>query len=105
MSLKKIFLKAMSGYHGWQAKNLITIEKYIPYAMTFGLHDQFMEQIKIVAPDYHPTWYSGRGSFYSSYSGMYSSMSSSVTTTAPSSSSGFSGGGSGGGGGGEGGSW
>ena len=102
----KIFLKSMSRHHGWQAKNLITVEKYIPYAIALGLHDEFMDQLKIINPNYNPSWYSGGGSFYHGYSGMYSSMSSSVTTSASSSSSGFSGGSSGGGGGGGGGgSW
>lgn len=103
----KIFLKSMSRHHGWQAKNLITVEKYIPYAMALGLHDEFMKELKIIYPDYNPSWYSGSSrNFYNSYSGIYSSMNTNVTTSAPSSSSGFSGGSSGGGGGGGGGgSW
>jgi uncharacterized membrane protein len=103
----KIFLKNMSRHHKWQAKNLITVEKYIPYAMAFGMHDDFMKQLKVVYPNYNPSWYSGSShNFYNSYSGIYSSMNSNVTTSAPSSSSGFSSGSSGGGGGGGGGgSW
>jgi hypothetical protein len=105
----KIFLKNMSRHHKWQAKNLITVEKYIPYAMAFGLHDEFMKELKVIYPNYNPTWYSGSSSsnnFYGGFSGIHSSMSSSVTTSAPSSSSGFSSGSSGGGGGGGGGgSW
>lgn len=103
----KIFLKAMSRHHRFQSANLITVEKYIPYAIALGLQNEFMEQLKIVNPNYHPSWYSGssRG-FYYSYPGMYSSIGSNITTSAPSSSSGFSGGSSGGGGGGGGGgSW
>lgn len=101
----KIFLKAMSRHHKFQSKSLITVEKYIPYAIALGLQDEFMEQLKIIDPKYKPTWYSGHHSFMYSYSGMYSSMSN-FTTSAPSSSSGFSGGSSGGGGGGGGGgSW
>lgn len=102
----KIFLKSMSRHHKWQSKNLITVEKYISYAIALGLQDEFMEQLKIINPDYKPTWYSGAHSFYHVYPGMYTNFGSGVTTSAPSSSSGFSGGGSGGGGGGGGGgSW
>ena len=102
----KIFLKAMSRHHSWQTKNLITVEKYIPYAIALGLQDEFMEQLKVIYPDYHPSWYSGSHAFMYSYSGLNSSFSSNITSSAPSSSSGFSGGSSGGGGGGGGGgSW
>jgi uncharacterized membrane protein len=102
----KIFLKAMSRHYKFQTKNLITVEKYIPYAIALGLQEEFMEQLKIINPNYKPGWYSGNHGFYYGYSGMYSSMGSNITTSAPSSSSGFSGGSSGGGGGGGGGgSW
>lgn len=101
----KLFLKNMSRHYEWQTKNLITVEKYIPYAIAFGYIDQFMEQLKVVYPDYQPTWYVG-SSFYHGWTGFYSGFSSNLTTSAPSSSSGFSGGSSGGGGGGGGGgSW
>lgn len=102
----KIFLKNMSREHAWYAKNLITVEKYIPYAIALGFIKEFMDQLKVVYPDYQPTWYSGNTSFYLASSSMFSSFNSSITTSAPSSSSGFSGGSSGGGGGGGGGgSW
>ena len=103
----KIFLKNMSREHTWYAKNLITVEKYIPYAIALGYVKEFMEQLKVIYPDYKPTWYSGNTAFYLASSNMLTSMGSSFTTSAPSSSSGFSGGGSsgGGGGGGGGGSW
>jgi uncharacterized membrane protein len=103
----KIFLKAMSRHHKFQSANLITVEKYIPYAIALGLQDEFMEQLKIIDPNYKPTWYSGSThGFYHTYPGIYSSMGNNMTTSAPSSSSGFSGGSSGwGGGGGGGGSW
>lgn len=102
----KIFLKAMSRHYKFQTKSLITVEKYIPYAIALGLQNEFMEQLKVIDPNYKPGWYSGNHGFYYGYSGMYSSMGSNMTTSAPSSSSGFSGGSSGGGGGGGGGgSW
>lgn len=101
----KIFLKDMTRHHKFQTKSLITAEKYIPYAIALGLQDEFMEQLKIINPEYKPSWYSGSRGFYYFYPGIYSSFGSNLTTTAPSSFSGFSGGGFSGGGGGGGGSW
>lgn len=106
----KIFLKNMKREYKWQADNLITVEKYIPYAIAVGLIDQFMDQLKILYPNYHPSWYSGNAAFYTIYPALHSSMRSNFPTESPQSlrsgSSGFSGGSSGGGGGGGGGgSW
>lgn len=103
----KLFLKSMDRNYNWQALKFYTVEQMIPYAMALGYIDKFMEQLKIIKPDYNPTWYTGySGSFYGSYAGFYAGMNSSIITSAPSSSSGFSGGSSGGGGGGGGGgSW
>lgn len=103
----KLFLKSMDRNYKWQAEKIYTVEAMIPYAMSLGFIDKFMEQLKIINPDYSPTWYRGySGSFYNSYPAFFTSVSSNVTTSAPSSSSGFSGGSSGGGGGGGGGgSW
>lgn len=101
----KIFLKNMNRHYKWQAENFFFVEKMIPYAIALGFIDQYMEQLKILKPDYKPTWYSGSGNFYTHYPIFNSAFSSHVTTTAPSSSSGFSGSSGGGGGGGGGGSW
>ena len=103
----KLFLKSMDRNYKWQAEKFYTVEQMIPYAMSLGYVDKFMEQLKIINPDYNPTWYRGySGSFYGAYAGFYTSVNSNMTTSAPSSSSGFSGGSSGGGGGGGGGgSW
>ncbi len=102
----KLFLKSMDRNYKWQAEKFYIVEQMIPYAIALGYIDEFMKQLKLIKPDYNPTWYSGyaAGGFYLSYSGFYSSMSS---TIAPSSSSGAGGGGfsGGGGGGGGGGSW
>lgn len=101
----KLFLISMDRNYNWQAKKFYTVEQMIPYAIALGYVDQFMEQLKIIKPDYSPAWYVGySGSFYANYPGFYSSISSNV---APSSGSGAGGGGSsgGGGGGGGGGSW
>jgi uncharacterized membrane protein len=103
----KLFLKSMDRNYKWQAEKFYTVEQMIPYAIALGFIDKFMEQLKIIKPDYNPTWYAGyRGGFYASYGSFFSGMSANITTSAPSSSSGFSGGSSGGGGGGGGGgSW
>lgn len=103
----KLFLKSMDRNYKWQAEKFYTVEQMIPYAVALGYIDEFMEQLKIIKPDYNPSWYSGasRG-FYVFYPAFTSSISSNMITSAPSSSSGFSGGSSGGGGGGGGGgSW
>lgn len=102
----KIFLNNMKRYYSFGAKNLLTIEEFIPYAIAFGYIKEFMEQLKVIYPNYQPNWYSGNLAFYSISNDVIKSMSSNLTTHAPSSSSGFSGGSSGGGGGGGGGgSW
>lgn len=103
----KLFLKSVDRNLKWQAEKFYVAEQMIPYAMALGYIDKFMEQLKIINPNYSPTWYTGySGSFYTSYAGFYSTVGSNITTSAPSSSSGFSTGSSGGGGGGGGGgSW
>jgi uncharacterized membrane protein len=108
----KLFLKNMKREYKWQAENLYTVEKYIPFAIALGYIEEFMEQLKILYPNYQPTWYSG-SNFYTNYAIYSSLMNNSFATSAPSrgssysSSSGFSSGGfsGGGGGGGGGGSW
>lgn len=101
----KLFLKSMDRNYKWQAEKFYTVEQMIPYAMALGYIDKFMEQLKIIKPDYDPSWYSGsRGSFFLGYSAFYLATSGNITTAAPSSSGssgGFSGGGGGGGGGGS----
>jgi len=101
----KLFLKSMDRNYKWQSEQLYIVEQMIPYAMALGYIDKFMEKLKIIKPDYNPTWYRGySGGFLVGYSNFYSSMSTNITT---SSSSGAGGGGfsGGGGGGGGGGSW
>lgn len=103
----KLFLKSMDRNYKWQAEKFYTVEAMIPYAMSLGYIDKFMEQLKIIKPDYNPSWYRGySGGFYLSYGAFLTSINSNMTTSAPSSSSGSHGGFSGGGGGGGGGgSW
>ncbi len=102
----KLFLEKMNRNYTWQANQIAVVEQMIPYAMALGHIDKFMEQLKVIMPEYQPTWYSGATPFYNISPALMSTMNSSFTTNAPSSSSGFSGGSSGGGGGGGGGgSW
>jgi len=102
----RIFLKATKRYDVWHTKNFIFLESMIPYAMALGVIEKYMKELKILKPEYQPSWYRGNGNFYAMYPLFHSTASSNVTTSAPSSSSGFSGGSSGGGGGGGGGgSW
>ncbi|EKE14730.1 MAG: hypothetical protein ACD_12C00321G0001, partial [uncultured bacterium] len=85
----KLFLKSMDRDYKWQAEKFYTVEQMIPYAMALGYIDKFMEQLKIIKPDYNPTWYHGyAGGFYVSYGSFFSGVNSSMTTSAPSSSSG-----------------
>lgn len=102
----KLFLKSMDRNYKWQAEKFYTVEHMIPYAMALGYIDKFMEALKILKPDYNPSWYSG-SNFYVSYALFSAAATTSFTTSAPSSSSGSGGGGfsGGGGGGGGGGSW
>ncbi|MGB4965903.1 MAG: DUF2207 domain-containing protein [Microgenomates group bacterium] len=98
----KIFLAMRDTNYTWQARKFYVVEAMIPYAIAFGMIEKFMEQLKSIRPDYHPTWYSGSSPFYSSYSGFYKGVSSNlVTSTSSGRSGGFSGGGGGGGGGGS----
>jgi uncharacterized membrane protein len=102
----KLFLKSMDRNYNWQAEKFYTVEQMIPYAMALGFIDKFMEALKILKPDYNPSWYSG-GNFYVNYAIFSAASSANLITSAPSSSSGAGGGGfsGGGGGGGGGGSW
>jgi len=103
----KLFLKNMKREYQWQADQVYVVEQMIPYAIALGYIDKFMEQLKILNPNYQPTFYRGTNSFYLMYPAFNSSFSHAVNYTAPASSSGFSSGGfsGGGGGGGGGGSW
>ena len=100
----KLFLKSMDRNYKWQADQLYIVEDMIPYAMALGYIDKFMEQLKIIKPDYNPTWYDGYAPFYVGYGSFYSAA---TTNMVSASSSGAGGGGfsGGGGGGGGGGSW
>jgi uncharacterized membrane protein len=100
----KLFLKSMDRNYKWQAEQLYIVEQMIPYAMALGYIDKFMEELKIIKPDYNPTWYHGYAPFYLSYGSFYTAA---TTNMAAPSSSGTGGGGfsGGGGGGGGGGSW
>ncbi len=99
----KLFLKSMDRNYKWQADQLYIVEKMIPYAMALGYIDKFMEQLKIIKPDYNPTWYHGYAPFYVGYGSFYSAASTNMvsSTSSGAGGGGFSGGGGGGGGGGS----
>lgn len=98
----KVFLKSMVRNYKWQAENFYTVEEMIPYAVALGLINEFMDQLKIIKPDYSPTWYTGySGSFYSAYALSYTAMNSAMSPKSSGASGGSSGGGGGGGGGGS----
>ncbi|KKS89120.1 MAG: hypothetical protein UW37_C0017G0007 [Candidatus Gottesmanbacteria bacterium GW2011_GWA2_44_17] len=110
----KNFITSQERQYTYQAKNQIFFEKFLPYAIAFGVEkiwaDRFKD-IKLTKPD----WYDGYDMqtfnsvyFISSLNSSMHSFSSAATPTRSSSgfSSGFSGGSvGGGGGGGGGGSW
>ena len=88
-------------------KRMITspdlFEKYLPYAMAFGVEDQWANAFRDIYKD-PPTWYTGTGRFDSvSFGHTISTMSSAAASSMSSSPSGSGGGGSSGGGSGGGG--
>ena len=108
----ELYLKTAEKYRLEFAEKQHLFEKYLPYAIAFGVATIWAKAFKGILKD-PPKWYSGVSSqafvplnfTQSLNSGLTSSMTSSVTT-ASSGGSGFSGGGvSGGFGGGGGGSW
>jgi uncharacterized membrane protein len=110
----KNFITSQERQYTYQAKNQIFFEKFLPYAIAFGVEkiwaDRFKD-VKLTKPD----WYDGYDMrafnsvyFMSSLNSSMHSVTSAATPTSSSSgfSSGFSGGSvGGGGGGGGGGSW
>ncbi len=90
-------------------------EKFLPYAMVFGITKEWINKMKVIYGQdyfatYHPVWFTGAAlasfdanSFSSAITSMSSNMSSTISSSPSSSGSGgggFSGGGGGGGGGG-----
>ncbi|MFC1647068.1 DUF2207 domain-containing protein [Patescibacteria group bacterium] len=108
------FIKSQDKKLEHQAKNQIFFEKFLPYAVAFGVEKIWAERFKDIKM-HDPTWYKGHGdhTFTSAYlvnslNSSFGDISRAITPTSSSSgfSSGFSGGFSGGGGGGGGGgSW
>lgn len=87
-----------------------TFEKYLSYAMVFGVETKWAERFADIYKT-QPDWYEGGTPgvfnsviFANALSGMTSSVNSAITYSSPSGSSGFGGGGGAGGGGGGGGS-
>jgi len=111
----KNFITSQDRQYRYQANNQIFFEKFLPYAIVFGVEKIWAERFKDIGLK-KPDWYDGYSmrtfnSIYlvNSLSSSMHSFTSSATPTSSSSgfSSGFSGGGGGGGGGGSsvGGSW
>ena len=110
----KTFLKSQDNELAFQAKNQMFFEKFLPYAVAFGVEKIWAERFRDIAM-IQPSWYTSYRSdpltsmlLVNSLSSSMRSFSSAATPTRSSSgfSSGFSGGFSGGGGGGGGGgSW
>lgn len=77
----KLFLKNMKRNYEWQAKKIYIVEKMIPYAIAFGMIEDFMKQLKEIYPDYKPTWYHGYSNFYIASNALFGSANRSFTTT------------------------
>jgi len=120
----KLYMKTAEKYRQQFNEKENIFEKYLPYAMIFGITGLWIEKMKkIYGQDYfetyHPIWFIGptfahfdAGSFDSAISSLSSNMSSTLASSpSASGSSGWSGGGGGGGfsggggGGGGGGGW
>lgn len=107
----ELYLKTAERYRMEFAEKEKLFEKYLPYAIAFGVAGLWAKAfagIATAAPSWYSGYYAGNWSTTNFANGLSSNFSSSLSaiTTASSGSSGFSGGGSGGGfGGGGGGSW
>lgn len=109
----KNFITSQDRQYAYQAKNQIFFEKFLPYAIAFGVEKIWADRFKHVGLK-KPDWYDGYDMrtfnsvyFISSLGSSIHSFSSAATPTSSSSgfSSGFSGSGGGGGGSSVGGSW
>ena len=110
----KLFMTTAEKYRAPFHEKEGLFEKYLPYAMIFGVTKMWVENMKKIYGDnyfntYHPIWYYGyignfdAETFSNSISDLSSSMASTLASSPSSSGSGgggFSGGGGGGGGGG-----
>jgi uncharacterized membrane protein len=110
----RLFLDKVEKYRQRVLEKENTFEKMLPYAILFGMTQQYIKKMKMIYSEgyfnnYHPLWYYyGAGSFdIDHFSSQISDMSGAMAATVasrPSSSGagggGFSGGGGGGGGGG-----
>jgi uncharacterized membrane protein len=109
----KLYMHTAERYRQKYHEDNKIFEKFLPYAMVFGIVGQWAKKFEKMQID-RPVWYEGRGAFYpvifaNNISAMQNQMNSSLASSpssAGSGGSGFSGGGAGGGfGGGGGGSW
>ncbi|HOX41543.1 MAG TPA: DUF2207 domain-containing protein, partial [bacterium] len=110
----KLFMEKAEKYRAQFSEKEGLFEKYLPYAMIFGITGMWIENMKRIYGEeyfasYHPYWYIGHvgafdtNSLTSSMNSLATSMASTMASSPSSSGSGgggFSGGGGGGGGGG-----
>ena len=109
----KLYMETAEKYRQQFYEKENIFEKFLPYAMVFGIAKLWAEKIKEIYgqeyfDSYHPVWYVGAGDFSSfdaasfteSLNSITTSISSNVSSGSGSGGGGFSGGGGGGGGGG-----
>lgn len=103
----ELYMKVAEKYRQQFNEKENIFEKFLPYAMVFGLTELWVNKMKQIYGDeyfntYHPVWYSGYvGSFNANtLNDSISAISQSVATASSSGSGGSGGGGGGGGGGG-----
>lgn len=110
----KLYMKTAEKYRQKFNDQEGIFERFLPYAMLFGLTDIWIKKIKEIYGEkyyqnYHPSWYVGVAAAtfdLNSFNSSMTSLSESISSNMSSSSSGSDGGGfSGGGGGGGGGGW
>lgn len=109
----RLYMKTAEKYRQQFNEKENIFEKFLPYAMIFGLTKLWIKKMEIIYgkdyfTNYHPIWFAGSlGSFdIDSFTSELSNISSSISSnTGGSSGSGGSGGTGGGGGGGGGGGW
>ncbi len=105
----QLYMKTAEKYRQQFFEKENIFEKYLPYAIGFGIVSQWKKAVEKLYPkqmkNYHPVWYVGSSNFsVSSFTSSINSISSSVSSSVASSGSGgvsgggFSGGGGGGGG-------
>jgi hypothetical protein len=55
----KLFIKSIDENYSLQKDRFNIAEQIIPYAVSLGFIDKYLEQLKIISPDYNPAWLTG----------------------------------------------